>query len=254
MPMDYGGMSCDIFEIKKIAEENNLHLIEDAAESLGSKINGEKVGTVSDCAIFSFCGNKVLTTGEGGALVTNSKEIYEKILSIRSHGRVEQENYFNSVGKSNYLGLGYNWRMSSITAALGITQLQKLDKIIKRRQENANYISSRISKFKQIKVPIAPTNIEHIYQMYTIMLDNENTRNKLQEFLTNKRIITKIYFNPIHLTKYYKENFNIDRKQLTKTESISKKILTLPIYPNMDLEEKKYLVESIAEFFELKIN
>ena len=96
IPMDYGGTSCKIFEIKQIAKDNNLILIEDAAESLGSTVNGSKIGTVGDSAIFSFCGNKVLTTGEGGAVVTNSKKIYEKIKSIRSHGRLDSISYFNN--------------------------------------------------------------------------------------------------------------------------------------------------------------
>ena len=131
MPMDYGGQGCKIFDIKKIAEEKNLVLIEDGAESLGSSVNGKKIGSISDSTIFSFCGNKVLTTGEGGAITTNSKEVYEKIKLIRSHGRVDTSDYFNNPSLSQYVGLGYNWRMSTLTAALGITQLQKLDKIIK---------------------------------------------------------------------------------------------------------------------------
>ncbi len=85
IPMDYGGMSCNIFEIKEVARKNNLVLIDDSAESLGSSVNGKKIGSIADLSIFSFCGNKVLTTGEGGAIVTDSKEIYEKIKLIRSH-------------------------------------------------------------------------------------------------------------------------------------------------------------------------
>ncbi|MGI0010751.1 MAG: DegT/DnrJ/EryC1/StrS family aminotransferase, partial [Nitrosopumilaceae archaeon] len=167
VPMDYGGLSCKIFEIREIADTNNLKLIEDAAEALGSSINGKKIGSIADSAIFSFCGNKVLTTGEGGAVVTNSKEIYEKIKLIRSHGRVEKADYFDSPDESQYVQLGYNWRMSSLTAVLGISQLNKLDKIIKMRQENAKYISVRLSKCSQIKVPNPPVGYDHIYQMYT---------------------------------------------------------------------------------------
>ena len=135
IPMDYGGLSCKITEISEVAKKNNLILIEDAAECLGSTVKGSKVGSQSDSAIFSFCGNKVLTTGEGGAVVTNSKKIYEKIKLIRSHGRQDSNNYFQNPSKSQYLSLGYNWRMSSLTAALGISQLNKLDKIIKMRQK-----------------------------------------------------------------------------------------------------------------------
>ena len=162
-------------------------MIEDAAEGLGATVKGKKVGSVSESAIFSFCGNKVLTTGEGGAVVTNSKEIYEKIKLIRSHGRIENSNYFNNPNVSNYVQLGYNWRMSTITAALGISQIQKLDKIIKMRQENAHYISSRINKINEITVPNPPENYDHIYQMYSIKLKEKSIRDNLQEFLTEKR-------------------------------------------------------------------
>jgi len=249
--MDYGGSSCKIFEIQQTAKQNNLVLIEDAAEGLGSSINGRKVGSVSDAAIFSFCGNKVLTTGEGGAVVTNSKEIYEKIKVIRSHGRVDSVDYFNNPSVSQYIGLGYNWRMSSITAALGISQLMKLDKLVEMRQKNANYLSSRLSKHPQIKVPNPPPGYEHIYQMYTIRLQDKNTRDALHNFLTKKRIFSKVFFNPIHLTTFYRKKFGTKEGMLPITEKVSNEVLSLPIYPNMDSEEKEYIVESINEFFEI---
>jgi len=251
IPMDYGGMSCDIFKIQEIAKENDLILIEDAAEGLGASINGKKVGSISDCSIFSFCGNKVLTTGEGGAVTTNSKDIYEKIKLICSHGRIDTTDYFSNPFDSKYVGIGYNWRMSSLTASLGISQLKKLDKMIKMRQENANYISNRISKNSQISVPKIPNGYEHIFQMYTIRLPNETIRSNLHQFLINKRIFSKVYFNPIHNTKFYKEKFPSKSIVLPITEMIAKQVLTLPLYPNMTLEEKDYLINSINEFFEL---
>ena len=250
IPMDYGGLSCKIFEIQKEAKNNGLILIEDAAEAFGSKINGKKVGTQSDSAIFSFCGNKVLTTGEGGVVVTNSKKIHEKIKLIRSHGRSDSISYFDNTSSSNYVGVGYNWRMSSLTASLGISQLKKLDKIIKLRQENAKFISSKLSKFKQIKIPDPPSGYEHIYQMYTIRLATKDTRDGLQKHLNQKRIFSKIYFEPIHKTDFYAEKFNLKTNSLPMTEKISNQVLTIPIYPNMTNEEKVYLVDSIAEFFE----
>jgi len=249
VPMDYGGLSCKIMEIKNIVKEKNLLLIEDAAEALGSSVNGKKVGSFSDASIFSFCGNKVLTTGEGGAVVTNSKPLFEKIKSIRSHGRIDKINYFDNTSESHYLELGYNWRMSSITAALGISQIQKLDKIIKMRQENANYISLNLSKFKEISTPNPPTGSEHIYQMYTIRLPNKQIRDDLHAYLIKKGIFSKVYFYPIHLTKFYREQLNISAI-LPMTETISEQVLTLPLYPNMTSEEKDYLITSISEFFE----
>lgn len=251
MPMDYGGTSCKIFEIKSLAKENNLILIEDAAESLGSTVKENMVGSLADSAIFSFCGNKVLTTGEGGAVVTNSKNIYEKIKLIRSHGRLDKINYFNNPKNSNYIGLGYNWRMSSLTAALGLSQISKLDKIIKMRQKTANFISSHLSKHKMITLPIPPDGYNHTYQMYTVRLPTKKIRDDLHQFLLKKKIFSKIYFNPIHLTHFYQDKFKSIQISLPTTEKISDQVLTLPLYPNMESEEIDYLVNSIDEFFDL---
>lgn len=250
VPMDYGGLSCQIFDIKKIANDNNIVLIEDAAEALGSSINGKKVGSVADSSIFSFCGNKVLTTGEGGAVVTNSKEIYEKLKLIRSHGRVDRTSYFDNPNEPIYEMLGFNWRMSTITATLGLSQIRKLDKLIHMRQENAKYISSKLTKFPQVKVPNTPVGYNHIYQMYTIRLEDKKTRDDLHDYLTTKRIFSKLYFSPIHLTSFYQQKFKIDNNSLSITNKISEQVLTLPMYPNMTMEEKTYLVDSISEFFE----
>ena len=250
IPMDYGGQSCKIFEIKEKSDKNNLILIEDAAESLGSKIKGSKVGSVSDIAIFSFCGNKVLTTGEGGAIVTNSKEKFEKIKLIRSHGRIDEGNYFSNPNIANYYDIGYNWRMSSITASLGISQLDKLEKIISMRQKNAEYISTRISKWDQIKTPKSTNENENIFQMYTIRLKNKNIRDELQKFLLEKRIFSKIYFTPIHLSKFYMNKIGTKKGDLPVTEKVSDQVLTLPLYPNMEKEEMDYIVESVNRFFE----
>jgi len=250
VPMDYGGLPCKIKEIKQIANDHNILVVEDAAEALGASIDGGKVGSHADSSIFSFCGNKVLTTGEGGAVVTNSKEVYEKISLIRSHGRIDQKSYFNNNLESQYVQLGYNWRMSSITAALGISQIDKLDKIIKMRQDNADYISSKLSKHLQIKIPNSIPGYKNIYQMYTIRLSNKKMRDDLQEFLSKKRIFSKVYFNPIHLTSFYQEKFKMKKGMLPITEKVSEQVLTLPMYPNMTLEEKKYLVDSISEYFD----
>ena len=250
IPVDYGGLSCKINEVCEIAKNKDLIVIEDSAEALGSTINGKKTGSVSDSAIFSFCGNKVLTTGEGGAVVTNSKTINEKIKSLRSHGRVDKINYFENTQEAKYEHLGYNWRMSSITAAMGISQLNKLDKIIKMRQENAIFISSKLSKHSEIRVPAPPSGHEHIYQMYTIQLENEKIRDELHDYLSEKGIFSKVYFSPIHLNPFYKAKFNQKENSLPNTEKISQQVLTLPIYPNMTMEEKNYLVDTVSEFFE----
>jgi perosamine synthetase len=250
IPVDIGGTACDILKIKEVAQENDLIVIEDSAESLGTTVNNNKIGSISDVSIFSFCGNKVLTTGEGGAVATNSKEIYEKIKLIRSHGRLDNMNYFNNPEESKYFGIGYNWRMSTITAVLGLSQLSKLDKIIKMRQENAKFISSKLEKFNEITTPKTLDNTDHIFQMYTIRLKNKEIRDKLHKYLLTKKIFSKVYFSPIHKTEFYKKKYPKADNELPITNLISSQVLTLPLYPNMTNEEKNLLVNSISEFFE----
>lgn len=250
MPMDYAGQSCKIEEIKDFSKKHDLILIEDAAEGLGSSINGNMVGSQSDCAVFSFTGNKVMTTGEGGAVVTDSEEIFDKLKLIRSHGRIDVGNYFENPNISDYVNIGYNWRMPTISAALGLAQLSKLPKIIKMRKDNANYLSSRLSKHSEIETPSPKSGSDHIYQMYTIKLKNSEIRDNLQAHLTKNGVFSKIYFSPIHLTQFYSQKFNLKKGILPITEEISSRILTLPMYPNMTSEEKDLIISTIDEFFE----
>ena len=181
-------------------------------------------------------------------MVTNSKKVYEKIKLIRSHGRQDNADYFENPTESQYYEIGYNWRMSTMTAVLGLSQLKKLDKIIKMRQENAKFISNKLEKFEEITIPKTLDNANHIYQMYTIRLSSNNIREKLHKFLLGKRIFSKVCFSPIHKSKLY-EIAEINN-ELKMTDLISSQVLTLPMYPNMTDEEKTYIVDSIAEFFE----
>ncbi|TLX95441.1 MAG: DegT/DnrJ/EryC1/StrS aminotransferase family protein, partial [Thaumarchaeota archaeon] len=170
------------------------------------------------------------------------------------HGRTDTIRYFDNPLEATYATIGYNWRMSSLTAALGISQMAKLDKIIKMRQNNAKYISSRLSKHSEIRVPTPPSGYEHIYQMYTIKLPDKKIRDDLHNHLIKKRIFSKIYFTPIHLTSLYMNTFGTKNDSLPITEKIAEVILTLPIYPNMTSEEKEYLITSVSEYFESNRN
>jgi len=251
MPIHYGGCPCKIRELREIAEDHSLILIEDAAESLGAKVDGRLVGSFGDAAMFSFCGNKVITTGEGGMIVTDSKDIYERLKLIRSHGRLEVENYFLSTKSFDYVMLGYNWRMSNITAALGIAQMKKLNKLIEMRRANAAYLTKKLSKINRIKPPNPPRGYYHIYQMYTIrLLDGKRIRNDLRDYLTEKGIMTKIYFDPVHLTSFYRRRFGYKGGELPNTERIADEVLTLPMYPSLTTEEMDYIIECVKEFFE----
>jgi len=249
MPIHYGGMPCKIVEIKKFAEQHKLTLIEDSAESIGSTIGNKKTGSFGDMSILSFAGNKVLTTGEGGAVIVNSKKIYEKLKLIRSHGRQINSNYFQTNEAPNYISLGYNWRMSSMTAALGISQLSKLDKLISKRRKNAQYLSSKLNKHSKIILPFNYKNHNSVFQLFSIRV-TDGLRDNLMAFLTNKGIMSKIFFEPVHLSKFYSTNMN-KKISLPTTEKISKEVLTLPMYPSLRKDDINFIGDSIDEFMEI---
>lgn len=252
IPLHYGGCaSRDIYKLKEICERNNLLLLDDAAESLGTTINGEKIGVFSDASVFSLCQNKVISSGEGGIVTTNNQEIYEKMKLLRSHGRSEngKVNYFSSTEDSDYLELGYNFRISSISAALALAQLKKIDLIIKLRKKNALLFNQELSRINLVLCPIAPSGFDHFYQMYTLILPDELTRERLKEFLMNKGIQTKVYFNPVHLKSFYKRRYGYKEGDLPRTEQLSKKVLTLPMSATLSESDAYYILASIKEFF-----
>ncbi|OGZ17773.1 MAG: aminotransferase DegT [Candidatus Nealsonbacteria bacterium RBG_13_37_56] len=238
MSMHYGGAVClKIKELSSLAKEKGILLIEDAAESFGAKLGDQKAGSFGDAAMFSFCQTKVFTTGEGGCIITNSDDIYEKLKLIRSYGRDESG--------LKYVSLGYNFRMSDALAALGISQIKKVDKLISIRREKAEYLTKILSGIKQIIIPEFPEEIFHVYQEYHIRAES---RDALKKHLTEKGIGTRISFPPIHLTDYYKNTlgYNIS---LPKTEKIVSETLTLPLYPDLSEQEMDYITQQIKNFY-----
>jgi len=250
IPIHYAGCPCLIEELKEIADEYNLILIEDTAESFGAKIKDKKVGTFGDSAMLSFCQNKVITTGEGGAVVTDSRDIYEKLQLVRSHGRQENPAYINNPEYLDYITLGYNFRMPDVVAALGISQIKKTDKLIAIRRKNAKQLTTKLKEIREIIIPTPPNDYFHVYQMYTIKVKRgKETRDNLIENLATKGITTKVYFLPVHLTRFYKKEFGYKEGNLPITEKISGQVLSLPLYPTLTKEEINYVFEMINNFF-----
>lgn len=250
IPIHYGGMPCKISELKKIAKDHDLILIEDAAESFGAKVKDKYVGTFGDSGMFSFCHNKVFTTSEGGCIITNNEEIYKKLKLIRSYGRVVKGDYFLNPENVDYIELGYNFRMSTILAALGISQLNTINKSIKMRRRNAKYFDKEFEEIKEIVIPKPFSKDNYlVYQMYTIrVLTGKQKRDNLMKYLKNKGISTKIYFDPIYRYSIF-EKMDYENILLPNTEKLSSQCLTLPLYPQMKEEELRYIAESIKEFF-----
>jgi perosamine synthetase len=252
IPVHYAGSPCLVKELKQIADEHGLLLIEDAAEAFGASIGKQKVGTFGSSSILSFCQNKIIATGEGGAIITDSKDIYEKIKLIRSQGRLETADYFTSSEYMDYVTLGYNFRLSDISAALGIAQMKKVDKIIEMRRRNAAYWDKKLASVRQLIVPQNPEDYFNVYQMYRVFVKSgQPTRDKLVTFLGTKGITVKVNFYPVHLTKLYRERFGHHRGELPKTETASEQVITLPMYPSLSEDQIDYIVAQIVDFFNL---
>jgi len=245
IPVHYGGSPCLIRELREIAEDHKILLIEDAAESFGAKIGKEKVGNFGDSAMVSFCQNKVVTTGEGGAVVTDSEDVYERLKLVRSHGRLENMDYFSTWKEMDYVVLGYNYRMSDITAALGVSQLRKIDKLIHMRRRNAALLTEALAGVKSMISPKPPEGYYHIYQMYTVRIkEGRKARDKLASHLGERGISAKVYFYPVHSTHFYRNVLKY-RCRLPVTEKVSQQVLSLPIYPSMTTKEIDYIVDEV---------
>lgn len=252
MPMHYGGVVCkNIVELKKLAKKHNILLIEDAAESFGAKLDNQTAGSFGDAAMFSFCQTKVFTSGEGGCIVTDLKDLFEKMKLIRAHGRAENGNYFSTGEYMDYVALGYNFRMPDCIAALGISQLKKVNKLISKRRRNARYLSRRLSRanISDILIPVFPINIYHVFQEFHIRIKSGNkTRDLLKKYLFKRGIGTRISFPPIHSTHFFKNMLGY-KENLPVTEKIASETLTLPLYPLLTPKEMDYIILQIKNFY-----
>lgn len=253
IPMHYGGNVCKNIEIlKEIAEDHNIILIEDNAESFGAKVKEKLAGTIGHAGMLSFCQNKIITTGEGGAICTNDTNIYNNLLLIRSHGRVEREglNYFSNIYEEDYVQIGYNYRIPTLCAALGISQLKKVEKIITIRRKIGQLYNCMLKDSTDVDLIPETEEIKPVYQLYSILLKKPEKRIELQESLSNNGIITKVYFYPIHLKRYYREKYGYSVGDLPITEDIANRILTLPISLKFNKIDLNYITSKIWDFFD----
>lgn len=253
IPMHYGGKICkDIKKLKEICDQKGIILIEDNAESFGAKLDGKLTGTFGNAAILSFCQNKIITTGEGGAIITNSKDIYEKSKLLRSHGRAEDDkvNYFESINFMDYIDIGYNYRLPTMAAALGISQLEKIDTILKIRREKGQYYNLKLCEIEGITIIPDLKNGESSFQFYAFLVKNKSIRNSLQKYLVERHVFSKVQFEPIHYKSSFKNKFNTSKGSLPITEEISNRIISIPFSLKFSDADQDYIVNLIRKFFE----
>ena len=250
IPVHFAGQSCDMKAISKLAEKYNFRIIEDAAHAIGASYLDKNVGSCqySDITVFSFHPVKVITTGEGGAALTSSTELAEKMKLLRSHGITrDSEKMTNPKGKSWYyeqISLGFNYRMSDFQAALGISQLNRLDKYVEKRSEIAHWYDDQ---FKNILVnPLIQAKYgKSSHHLYVIRVKNrEGERDRLYKYLRKNDIYVNLHYMPIYRQPYFNRKI-----RLLGAEEYYKSAISLPIFPTIGKNNLKKVMQKISEFY-----
>ncbi len=244
----FTGQPCDMDEIHKIAKEHNLLVIEDAAHALGAEYKGKKIGSLSDMTTFSFHPVKHITTGEGGMIVTDDEKLYQKLKLFRAHGITRDENLLiNNEGAWYYEQqyLGYNYRITDIQCALGISQLKKLDGFIKRRREIAKIYDEAFKDNENIIIPYQKEGCFNNYHLYVIQILGKNRKEVFDE-LRSQGIGVNVHYIPVHKHPYYQNN-GYKNVSCPNAEEIYKHIISIPIYPKLKDEEIKYVIDNVKK-------
>ncbi|OGK21874.1 polysaccharide biosynthesis protein [Candidatus Roizmanbacteria bacterium RIFCSPHIGHO2_02_FULL_37_13b] len=232
------GQTADMNPIMAVARKYNLAIIEDACESLGAKYRGKWAGSFGDVGVYAFYPNKQMTTGEGGMLVTKSKRIYQLCNSLRNQGRSENREWLNHVR------LGYNYRMDEMSAALGTTQLKKLDWMIREKRKIAEYYDMKLRSISNIITPKIGIGRTHSWFVYVIRILNRN-RNQIINKLSKMGIQTKPYIPTIHLQPFMKKMYGFKKNDFPIAEKISSQTLALPFYIGLNKAEITYICDKI---------
>jgi len=239
MPVSWGGNPLNMQPLNELKEKHNLFIVEDAACSLGSEYNGKKTGTMADITCFSFHPRKIITTGEGGMAVTDNPNYAEKLESLKKFGMETEK------GETKFIRLGTNYKLSDILAAIGVEQMKKIDAIITRRIELANYYNKLLADVDSIRTPEKRKNTKHVYQTYAPYIEKGGARDKIMEDLRNKNIETQIGTYALHLQPSYKRVKKTGK--LERAEKLYRNLIALPMCHSMTKKDQEYIVSEIEK-------
>jgi dTDP-4-amino-4,6-dideoxygalactose transaminase len=247
LPVHYGGHPVELDAFQYLAKKNSLVLIEDAAHAIGAEYKGSKIGTIGDMTCYSFHPVKNMTTGDGGAVVTNNKEYADKLSVLRVNGMDKESWKRNSTtGSWDYAitALGFKYHMNDIAAALGICQLSKLDKNNCRRKELADVYNVEFDGHSVIQRLVTSPNIKHAHNLYPVLIDISKlkvTRNEIMEKMKSYNVGSIVYYRPIHMHKFYEDLLGCRAGDFPVAENVFKELICLPIFAGMDSEDARYV-------------
>ncbi|MDP2586439.1 MAG: UDP-4-amino-4,6-dideoxy-N-acetyl-beta-L-altrosamine transaminase [Candidatus Komeilibacteria bacterium] len=245
VPVHFAGQACEMATIHKIAKKHKLMVIEDASHGLGGKYHGGKIGNCrySDMAIFSFHPVKSITTGEGGAILTNNKKLYQRMLLLRTHGIIT-DNSNNKV----MVELGYNYRLTDMQASLGTSQLKKVDGFVKQRQIIAKQYAQEFKNFKAITLPQQLAGNYSAWHLYVPLVKNSWLRDLLTAYLKKNGVGVNFHYPAVYSHPYYKTH-GYGKIKLINEDRYHQTCLTLPCYPGLKTAQIKKIANLVKEFF-----
>jgi UDP-4-amino-4,6-dideoxy-N-acetyl-beta-L-altrosamine transaminase len=256
VPVHFAGQPCDMDKILRIARHHNLYVIEDACHALGATYRGQRIGSLSDMTVFSFHPVKHVTTGEGGAVLTNNPDLYRKLRMFREHGITRDPRLLSGLNPGRQpdpwyyemLHLGYNYRLSDLHCALGLSQLRKLDEFLKRRREIAALYNQTFAKTPAIQ-PLAQKPDRHsAYHIYVTQVNWKQIKKTRTEVCTSLRrsgISTQVHYIPVYRQPYY-QRLGYAQGLCPRAEAYYEAALTLPLFPAMTNEDVYRVIKTVC--------
>lgn len=260
MPIHHFGLCCNMKHIMEIAQQHNLKVIEDAALALGAHSNNKHAGTFGDIGCFSFHPRKMITTGEGGMVVTHDEAIDKKIRTLRNYG-TPIESWKRHTGKlyetQESDSIGLNYKMTDIHASIGITQLQKISIMLQRRKTIAERYTKELRMIEWLQLPSEPAGFTHAYQSYVCLFKCADTKKlleagqqlrQLMEWLNQKGIATVQGTQSIHTVPYYKKKYHFKETDFPNTLAARMLSIALPLYPDLSEKDQSYIIQCVKNF------
>ena len=233
IPVHLYGHPCNMDPIMEVAEKNDINVIEDAAEAHGAEYKCKKVGSIGHIGCFSFYGNKIITTGEGGMCITNDKKLADRMEFLKDHGMSKEKRYWHDE-------IAFNYRMTNVQAAIGLAQLEKIDKFIETKRKNASIYNKLLDGINGIVLPPEKQWAKNVYWMYSILVKN---RDKLMEELRKNGIDSRPFFYPLHILPPYKLDVSFP-----VSEQISREGISLPSSVKLKKDEIELISNKIKKF------